>query len=122
MERIEEFTREGKNFFYFDLSNFKSNEEFLQVIEESKPLIIKHAEKSLYTITNIEGVRYDTTTKKVVAEWMTHNKPYVKFGACIGVDGIKRIMINSIFALSGRKNMSTASTKEAAIEWLLAQE
>ena len=119
MERIEEFTQDGKDFFYFDLSGLKSNDEYIKVIEDSKSLISKYSENSLYTITNIEGVRYDTTTKKVVAEWMTHNRPYVKYGVCIGVDGIKRIMLNAIFALSGRKNMELASTKEAAIELLL---
>jgi hypothetical protein len=63
MERIEEFTREGKIFIYFDLSNFKSNNEFTQFIEKSKPVIEKYAEHSLYTITNIENVRFDSKTK-----------------------------------------------------------
>ena len=119
MERIEEFTRDGKNFIYFDLSNFKSNDEFKKVIEDSGSVVSKYDENSLYTITNIEGVRYDTTTKKIVAKWMEQNKPYVKYGVCIGVDGIKRIMLNAIFTLSGRKNMELASSKEAAIEALL---
>jgi hypothetical protein len=121
MERIKEFTREKKDFIYFDLSGLKSNDEFIQTIEDSKPLIKKYAEKSLYTITNIEGVRYDTTTKKIVAQWMEHNKPYVKYGVVIGMDSIKRIMVNAIFTLSGRKNMSSASTLEKAVEWLLKQ-
>jgi len=121
MKRIEEFEHEGRNFIYFDLSRLKTNEEFAQIIEESKPVIIKYAAKSVYTITNIEGVRYDTKTKKIVAEWMEHNKPYVQYGAVIGMDGIKRIMVNAIFALSGRKNMGSATTKEEAITWLLDQ-
>jgi len=119
MERIEEFTRDGKNFIYFDLSGIKSNDEYMKVIEDSRDLVDKYEENSLYTITNIEGVRYDTTTKKIAAQWMEQNKPYVKHGVCIGVDGIKRIMLSAIFALSGRKNMELASTKEAAIELLL---
>ena len=86
------------------------------------PLIQKHPEQSLYTITNIEGVQYDTTTKKKVAEWTKHNKPYVKYGVVIGMDGIKRIMVNAIFALSGRTNMSSAATKEDAIELLLKKD
>jgi hypothetical protein len=121
MERIKEFTREKRDFIYFDLSGFKSNDEFTQTIEKSKPLIKKYAEMSLYTITNIEGVRYDTTTKKIVAQWMEHNKPYVKYGVVIGMDSIKRMMVNAIFTLSGRKNMSSASTLEKAVEWLLKQ-
>ena len=122
MERIEEFSREGKDFIYFDLSGFKSNDEFFRLIEESKPLVAKHAENSLYTITNIKDVRFDSKTKEYVAEWMRHNEPYVRFGAVTGMDGIKKIMVNSIFDLSGRENMGAAATKEGAIEWLLGRD
>jgi hypothetical protein len=52
---------------------------------------------------------------------MTHNKPYVAYGAVIGADSIKQIMLNAVFALSGRRNMHIASTKEEAIKWLLTQ-
>jgi hypothetical protein len=121
MERIEEFTRDGKKFIYFDLSNFKSNNEFTQVIEASKTIITNYAEQSLYTITNIENVKFDSKTKELVAKWTEHNKPYVKFGAVTGVDGIKKIMVNMIFTMSKRANMTFASSKEKAIEWLLKQ-
>jgi hypothetical protein len=121
MGRIEEFTRDGKNFIYLDLSGFKTNDEFTQFIEESKPVIEKHAEQSLYTITNVENVRFDTKTKELVAQWTEHNKPYVKFGAIIGGDGIKKMMANMAFAISKRANMTFVSSKEQAIEWLSKQ-
>ena len=121
MERIEEFTRDGKTFFYFDLSGFKSNDQFIQVIEDSKPMIAQHPEHSVYTVTNIANVRFDTKTKELVAEWTAHNKPYVKYVAVVGMDGIKKIMVNAIFAISGRKNMNSASTRDEAVAWLLKQ-
>jgi len=118
----EEFTLEGKNFIYIDLSGTKSNNEFNERIKVIVPEIAKYPEKSLYTITNVENIRFDTKSKEIVAQYMMTNKPYVKFGAVIGIDGIKKIMINAIFALSGRSNMHFAFTKEQAIEWLLKQE
>jgi hypothetical protein len=66
-------------------------------------------------------VNFDTETKRVIAEWMDFNRPYVKFGAVMGFDGIKRMIVNSIFKLSGRKNMAFVSSKEEAVEWLLKQ-
>ena len=117
----EEFTLEGKDFIYIDLSGIKSNNEFNERIKVIVPEISKYPEKSLYTITNVENIRFDTKSKEIVAQYMTTNKPYVKFGAVIGIDGIKKIMINAIFALSGRSNMHFAFTKEQAIEWLLKQ-
>jgi hypothetical protein len=119
--RIEEFTHDGKNFIYFDLSEFKTNDEYKKFIETAKGYMPKYAECSLHTITNIRGVSYDTETKRLVAEWMSYNKPYVKYGTVIGFDGIKRIMANAVFKISGRKNMTFVSNKEQAIEWLLRQ-
>jgi hypothetical protein len=66
-------------------------------------------------------VKFDSETKNIIADWMEHNKPYVKFGAIIGFDGIKKIMVNAIFKLCGRKNMVFSSSKEQAIEFLLKQ-
>jgi hypothetical protein len=121
-QRIEEFCRDEKNFIYFDLSEFKTNNEYGEFIKTAKEYMPKYAKNSLYTITNIKGVSYDSETKRLVAEWMNYNGLYVKYGAVIGFDGIKRIMVNAIFKLSGRKNMSLVSSMDQAIEWLLKQE
>ncbi|MCL1894751.1 MAG: hypothetical protein FWG02_11075 [Holophagaceae bacterium] len=121
MGRIEEFTLEGKKFIYLDMSNFREVDEYNKLIEESIPLITKHSEFSIYTVTNIEGVRFDSEVKKSIAMWMEHNKPYVKYGAVCGVDGVKKIMLNAIFTLSGRMNMHTVTSKQEAIDWLLKQ-
>jgi hypothetical protein len=52
---------------------------------------------------------------------MAFNKSYVKYGVVMGVDGIKKIMLNSIFSISGRHNMNCVFTREQAIDWLLEQ-
>ena len=118
----EEFVIDGKSFIYIDLSGVKSNDEFSERIKLIMPEIAKHPEKSLYTITNVDDIRFDTKSKEIVAEYMSFNKPYVKFGTVIGIDGIKKIMINAIFKLSGRSNMHYAFTREQAIDWLLKQD
>jgi len=120
--RIEEFTLDGNNFIYFNLSKFKENAEYRELIEIAKKRIAKYAKCSLFTITNIKDVKFDTETKKIVAEWMEYNKPYVKYGAVIGFDGIKRIIVNAVFKMVGRKNMVFFPRREQAVEWLLKQE
>ena len=118
----EDFTLEGRNFIYIDLSGVKSNNELTERVEVIMPEIAKHPKNSLYTITDVENVRFDTKTKEIVSQYMMNNKPYVRYGAVIGLDGIKKIMIKAIFTLSGRSNMHFAYTKEQAIEWLLKQD
>jgi len=120
--RIEEFTRDGKNFIYIDLSDLRTNEDFLEMTKEVEPVVAKYPPLSLYTITNVENVRFDSASKEFVARYMVHNKPYVKYGALIGIDGIKKIMTNMVLALSGRNNLEFTFTKEQAIELLLKKE
>ena len=116
--RIEEFARDGKNFIYFNLYEIKTNDEYIALIKIAKEHIVKFSEHSVLTIANIKDVWFDSETKTIIAEWMKFNEPYVKCGAVIGFD-IKRMIVNSIFKLSGRTNMVFVPDKEQAIEWLL---
>jgi len=120
--RIEEFQVDGKNFMYIDLSNLKMNEDFEKESKLIEPEIAKYPEKSLYTITNIENTRFDSGTKEVAAAYMLHNRPYVKSGAIIGLDGIKKVLVSLIIKISGREKVYFAFSKEQAIEYLLKQD
>ena len=120
--RFEEFTRDGKSFMYVDFSDLKSNESFTEVFDTVTPKIAKYPPCTLYTITNVANIRFDTETKEFVAQYMRHNKQYVKYAAIIGIDGIKKMFANAVFELSGRNNMLFAFTKEQAIELLLKKE
>jgi hypothetical protein len=121
-DRIELFDFEGKKFIYYDVSHFKNNIQFKEFIEYAKTVIRQRpAEGSLFSITNVEGVIYDTETKIIVAEWMDFNRPYIKQGAVIGLDGIKRIMVNSILKISGRNNMKFFRSRDEAVQWLATQ-
>jgi len=122
MERVEVFTQAGKNFVYIDFSGLSSDDDFLEVIKIAEPAISKHPEHSVYTITNISNLRFDTHTKEIAAKYTGNNKPYVKYGVVIGLDGIKKMMAHAVFKLSGRSNFSFAFSREGAIEWLLQQD
>jgi len=122
MERLEEFVLEGKSFIYFDMSEVSKNHEFHKIAEDFKKEMVKYLPNSLYTITNVRGVRFDSETKAYMADYMAFNKPYVRYGAVIGFDSIKKAMGNKICKMVGRPSMYYALSKELAIEWLLKQD
>ena len=122
MERIEEFSRNGKNFIYIDLSGFSTIGEFSSLTDQVKQVISKYPLNSVYTITHIENIRFDTSIKNHIAEYMRFNKPYVKCGVVTGIDGIKKIMVNTALKLSGRNNLTFCYTREEAIDILLKKE
>jgi hypothetical protein len=114
-------TTKGKNSSTTTLTHFKNNAQFREFIEYAKGVIQRYLrDGSLFSITNIEGVIYDSETKTIVAEWMDFNRPYIRQGAVIGLDGIKRIMVNSILKMNGRTNMKFFRTRDEAVKWLAA--
>jgi hypothetical protein len=121
MEHVEEFAVDGKNIIYIDFSNAISEKDFNIVIEQAQQAISKHAEKSVCTITNMENVRFDSNIKDVFVKSVEFNKPYVKYGVAIGMDGIKKKMIEGILKLGGRPNFHFCFTKEEAVKWLQQQ-
>ena len=122
MNRLEEFTRDGKVMVYIDFSNFSSNEELKSFIESAKPVMKKYSPNSVYTITNMEGIVFNKATHEIIAEWVEHNKPYVKYGAVFGVDGVKKTLAQTIAIITKRKNLIYVSSKEEAIDSLLKQD
>jgi hypothetical protein len=120
--RIEEFTRDGKNFMYIDVSNLKNNADIRKTVELVQRRMENYPAKSVYTIINIEGIVFDTESKEIAADCMKRDEPHVKGGAFIGLDGIRKIMANAVVKLSGRSLMQFFYTKEQALEWLLRQE
>ena len=122
MANVEEFVQNGKNFIYIDFSDMKSNDDFISFTAMVEPIIAKHPKNSVYTITNVEDIRFDSGSKEIVAKYLENNKPYVKFGAIIGLDGIKKVIIETVLRLSGRRNLHFAFSKDSAIEWLLKQD
>jgi len=122
MDRVEEFTRAGKDFVYIDFSGLSSDEAFLEVINVAEPTIGKYPEHSVNTITNISNLRFDTLTKEIAAKYTENNKPHVKYAVIIGLDGIKKMMAQAVMKLSGRTNYHYDYSKEGAIEWILQQD
>ncbi len=121
MKHVEEFTADGKNIIYIDFSNAVSENDFNAIIEEVRQVITKYAEKSVCTITNMENVRFDSNIKEIFVKYVESNKPYVKYGVAIGMDGIKKKMIEGILKLGGRPNFHFCFTREEAVKWLRQQ-
>ena len=121
-DRIEEFAQDGRNFMYLDFSYIKKNEDLEKMMDMAKAKIIKYSGQSLYIITNIEKIRLDLQSKELATQYIKHNDPYVKSAMLIGLDGIKKIMVNRVIKISGRKNISFAYSKEHAIRLLLQQD
>ena len=119
MDRIEEFMRDGKQFVYIDFSGLQTNDEINALIAKAGPAIRKYPPKSVYTITNFDNLHFNKDSKEFITPYTEANKPHVIAGVIIGIDGLKKIMANTIFSVSGRKDLTIMASKEEAIQHLL---
>ena len=117
--RMEEFTAGGRDFLYLDMSGLRSPGDFLPIIEAAGPIVGKYGPASLHTITDVKRSLIDTAVKEALMAMMSRNKPHVRSGAILGADGIKKIMLNSMFTLCGRRDMVYVDTREQGVERLL---
>jgi len=119
MNRIEEFIEDSKSFICFDLSEFKTDDEYTEFIESAKSVIAKYSPESVYTISNMTNAVLSKNTHDIIAGWVAYNKPYVKCGAVYGVDFAMKTIGKTVGIVTQRLNIVYVATKEEAIKYLL---
>ena len=110
---------EGKRILFIDFGGVEF-EDLVGIIRESKKLISKEAPGSVLTLTNVAGARVNPMTSKVLKEFTTFNKPYVKAGAVIGATGLLKLEFDIVMKFSGRV-LARFDTPEEAKAWLISQ-
>jgi hypothetical protein len=64
-------------------------------------------------------MRFDDRVTQQMKEFTTHNKPYVRAAAVVGVEGVKKIILNAVMLFSKRK-FHTFDSIDSAKAWLVA--
>jgi len=119
MERVSFIEYKGKKFLYMDVSNLDAR-EMLENIANAKKIIRSQPEKSVFVLTDVTGMRFDSEVTTAMKEYVAGNKPYVVASAVVGVTGLKMIVVNSIMKFAGRK-LVLFDTIEQAKDWLVQQ-
>ncbi|MCU4177483.1 STAS/SEC14 domain-containing protein [Carboxylicivirga sp. N1Y90] len=120
MERISFISQGGKKIIYMDFSGLREFKDINPIIESSKEYIRAQAENSAFTLTNMDGMHFNSDIKNAFSSFIGDNKPYVKAGAVIGLSGLLRIIYNGVNRLTGR-DIKSFDTKEEAVEWLVSK-
>ncbi len=116
MDRCTFITHNGKELLFVDFSNCKPGDVFL-IIDEAKKNIRSRPENSILTLTDVTNLRFDDRVSEQMKEFTAHNRPYVKAAAVVGVEGVKKIILNAVMLFSKRK-FHTFDTIESAKNWL----
>jgi hypothetical protein len=120
LNRTQKITHNGKSIFYMDFSMINTIEEINRIISGSIKEIRNQPPSSLLTLTNISGMHFNQEIKEAFQHFIAGNKPYVKAGAVVGLNGLQQILYNSLMKITGR-NIKSFSDLTAAKNWLSLQ-
>ncbi len=90
----------------------------LAIIERAQQIIASRPHESLLTLTDLKDTQYNRRITEALKEYVAHNRPYVKAGAVIGLNDIKRVLFNALKRVTGR-NLRAFEQSEAAKDWLV---
>ncbi|MBR8534252.1 hypothetical protein KEM09_18665 [Carboxylicivirga mesophila] len=121
MRKPEIIHHDGKRIFYMDFTGIRSTPEVEALIKESKDYIRMQPEKSVITLTNIQGMHFNSEIKNAFSEFIGGNKAYVSHGAVVGLSGLQRIVYNGIMKITGR-DIRSFETLDMAKDWLVSKD
>jgi len=119
MNRIRFIRYKGKQILLLDFSSCKGN-EIRFTVKKAKKIISGQKKNSLLTLTDIRKTEYIPVQKQAYIDYVRHNKPYVKAAALIGVNGIKKYVVNFVQKFTKRK-FHIFDARTEAKEWLVKQ-
>jgi len=111
-ERIKFLKHEGKDILFLNFADCRSN-DVLRIIDEAKQVIGTQPEGSLLTLMDMTNARFNEVVTERMKDFTTHNKPYVKAAAIIGISGIKKIIFETVMMFSRRMIHICYNTNEA---------
>jgi hypothetical protein len=119
MERLQVINQSGRKIMFLDFTNLQAEEQIKELIDKVKIYVLAQPPLSLYSLTNIEGMHFNSRIKEMFTDLAKSNKPFVRAGAIVGVSGLKQILFNGIMKLSGR-DLKSFSNIDNAKKWLLS--
>jgi len=116
MERVRFVPYLGKQLLLLDFSKLSAS-EVVALVEQAKRFISAQPPNSLLTLTDVTGTLFNDEAANAFRDYVTHNKPYVRAAAVVGVTGLKKIILNVIKTAS-RRDFELFDTIPAAQDWL----
>lgn len=116
-ERVKFIEHKGEKILFIDMSNLLEK-EVLEVIDYAKRIIRSQPENSLLTLTDLTHTRYNVEVVSAMQEYTSGNKPFVKKAAVLGINPIKRIILNKIMEFS-KRDLIAFDSIEKAKDWLV---
>lgn len=103
-----------------DFTNSNKFQEIQEIMNESVAFIRKQPAGSLRTLTIVGGMHFSNEIRDAFRDFIKGNKPYVKSGAVVGLNGLQKIVYNGLMKMTGR-DIRSFETEIEAKNWLVGK-
>lgn len=104
----------GKSVIQVDCSKFGADVEgIINALREGSRIVASKPKKSVYIITNVTNLKFNSNVVTAFKEYASANTEYVKESVVVGLDGLQLVIFSTIKALTGRDYHLSATMEEA---------
>jgi predicted SPOUT superfamily RNA methylase MTH1 len=98
-----------------DVSNKDSDQtaEIKACLKQGSALVATKPEKSVYIITNVANVKFNSDISTAFKEYAAANTKYIKESVIVGLGGMQTIVFQAIKAMTKREFHLSATMDEA---------
>lgn len=121
MPRMQIVPHAGKQVALLDFSGLVGEAEGLAAIADAATLVQAQSPKSVYTLTNVTGARFNAATLTAMKSLAADNAPYVRAGAVYGMSTLLKAAYLTVMYFS-RRQIPAFDTREEALAWIENQE
>jgi hypothetical protein len=116
----ESISYKGKEIIFQHIVGSQDVDASINVFLKTKEVIIKRPLKSVLLLTDVTDALFNAKATNVLKEFSKDITPHVKASAAVGIVGLKKIVLQTMAAVSGR-NIKVFDNVEEAKEWLATQ-
>lgn len=118
--RVRYIEHKEHRILYIDFSH-ATPDEFLATIELAERTIAGEPPSSVLTLTNAEKAMHDRRVTERLKSYVEHNKPFVRAGAVVGLNELRKIVFNFLNKASGRSLKAFDDITDAK-NWLVRKD
>ena len=118
-QRVRFVEYKSKKILLLDFTKCELSDVML-VVHEARRVIDGAQDQSLLTLTDVTGAHFNPATTRVMKEFTSENKRFVRAGAVVGLTPLTRTIYEAVLKFTGR-NIPAFYNRMQALEWLAGQ-
>ncbi|HEX5005096.1 MAG TPA: hypothetical protein VFV65_07255 [Gemmatimonadales bacterium] len=121
MARTTFIEHRGVRIAHLNFAQVASADEALAAIEEAGRVVQAEPLRSVRTLTDVTGSRFNGDVLEAVKRLAANNRPHVIAGAIVGLSGLQKVVYTTVMRFS-KRNIPVFVDIEAAKNWLVEQD